>query len=157
MFLDTKGTVKPRGTAGDMLATKGHVVHAIAPDACVFDAIAKMNDVRAGALVVMRGDELVGIVSERDYARKVILLGRASKDTAVHEIMTAKVLTVAPTTSLQQCLQVVAEHSIRHLPVVDDGRVVGVLSVGDLVREVLAQQAETIQSLNSFIGSDYPS
>ena len=157
MFLDSKGTVKPRGTAADMLATKGHVVHAIEPDACVFDAIAKMNDVRAGALLVMKDDRLVGIVSERDYARKVILLGRASKETAVHEIMTPQVRTVAPSTSLQECMQVVTDHAIRHLPVVDGTRVVGVLSIGDLVREVLAQQAETIQNLNSFIGSDYPS
>ena len=157
MYLDTKGTVKARGKAADMLATKGHLVHAIAPGACVFDAVEKMNDAGVGALLVMEGDQLVGIVSERDYARKVILLGRSSKDTPVREIMTAEVRTVTPSTTLAECMQIVNDLAIRHLPVVDDGRVVGVLSIGDLVREVLAQQAETIQSLNAFIGSDYPS
>lgn len=145
-----------RGSVADLLEEKGGVVHAIAPDATVFEAVEAMDERRVGALIVMDGVKLAGILSERDYTRKVILLGRASRETAVREIMTAQVITVAPTTSLRECLRLVNEHSIRHLPVVDGGRVVGVLSVGDLVRAVLAQQAETIQSLNSFIGSDYP-
>jgi len=145
-----------QGTVADMLAFKGNVVHAVAPDTTVLDAISQMDSKRVGALLVMDGDKLVGILSERDYTRKVILLGRASKDTLVTEIMTAKVLVVRPQTSLGECLKVVTEHGFRHLPVVDDGKVIGLLSIGDLVRAVVAQQAETITSLKSYIGSDYP-
>jgi CBS domain-containing protein len=147
---------KPRGRAADMLAIKGPVVHAIGPDDTVFDAIHKMSDCRVGALLVMEGPRLVGVVSERDYTRKVILLGRASKETPVRDIMTPQVITIGPQTSLAECLHIVNRHSIRHLPVVEGEQVLGVLSVGDLVRAVLAQQAETIESLNAFIGSDYP-
>lgn len=146
-----------RGTVADMLKLKGNVVHSIPPDATVLEAIARMDERRVGALLVVDASgRLVGILSERDYTRKVILQGRASRDTRVDEIMTPQVLTVAPTTSLRECLALVADRSIRHLPVVVDGTVLGVLSVGDLVRAVLEQQAETIQTLNAFIGSDYP-
>ena len=146
-----------RGTAADMLAFKGTTVHAVSPEATVYEAIALMDERRAGALLVMRGERLVGIISERDYTRKVILLGRASKETRVEEIMSSKVTSVKPGTSLGECLNVVTHHGIRHLPVLDDdGLVVGVLSIGDLVRAVVAQQADTINSLKSFIGSDYP-
>lgn len=147
---------KPMGTVADILDVKGRLVHAIGPRDTVYSAVVKMNEVRAGALVVMDGEALVGIVSERDYTRRVILLGRASKDTPVADIMTAEVISVEPATSLSECLHIVARHNIRHLPVVQAGRVVGVVSIGDLVRAVLAQQVETIQSLKSFIGSDYP-
>lgn len=156
MNLEPKVVPALRGTASDMLDIKGTVVHSIGPRQTVYEAIAAMTEHRAGALVVMDDDSLVGIVSERDYTRKVILQGRASKDTRVEEIMTSKVLTVTPETSLSACLQMVNEHRVRHLPVVRGDRVVGVLSVGDLIRAVLEQQAETIQSLNSFIGADYP-
>lgn len=145
-----------RGTVADMLEAKGAIVHAVAPGATVYEAVAMMDDREVGALLVMDAGKLVGIVSERDYTRKVILLGRASRETSVAEIMTAPVITVAPPTTLRDCLHVVNRHGIRHLPIVDDGRVVGMLSIGDLVRAVLSQQAETIQNLNSFIGSDYP-
>jgi CBS domain-containing protein len=146
-----------RGTATDMLAFKGTTVHSVDPDATVYEAIALMDERRAGALLVMRGERLVGIISERDYTRKVILLGRASKETRVEEIMSTEVISVRPGTSLGECLNLVTHRGIRHLPVLDDdGRVVGVLSIGDLVRAVVAQQADTINSLKSFIGSDYP-
>lgn len=145
-----------RGTAADMLQVKGRAIWSIGPRQTVYEAIAEMTDKRAGALLVMEGERLVGIVSERDYTRKVILLGRASKETRVEEIMTPQVLTVNPKATLGQCMQIVTAHGIRHLPVVEGDRVVGVLSIGDLVRAVLEQQAETIQSLNSYIGSDYP-
>jgi CBS domain-containing protein len=145
-----------RGNVADMLELKGNTVYAVNPRATVYDAIARMTDCGVGALVVMDGDELVGIVSERDYTRKVILLGRASKETRVEEIMTAEVITVSPDTTLRACLSIVGQRGIRHLPVVHEGRVVGVLGVGDLVNAVLDQQAEQIQSLSSFIGSDYP-
>jgi CBS domain-containing protein len=146
-----------QGTVADMLEVKGKTIHAIAPDATVYEAIERMDQRRAGALLVMRGEELVGIISERDYTRKVILLGRASRETRVEEIMSSKVISVRIDTTLHDCLKLVTDRSIRHLPVVDaTGRVVGVLSIGDLVRAVVAQQAETISSLKSFIGSDYP-
>ncbi len=150
------GLQAPRGTAADILESKGSVVHAIGPRDSVYDAIARMCDTRVGALLVMEGDSLLGIVSERDYARKVILQGRVSKETRVEEIMTSQVISVDTQASLAECMQVVTRHSIRHLPVLRDGRVAGVLSTGDLVRELLDQQAQTIHSLNSFIGSDYP-
>ncbi len=156
MFLGSKVPVTLKGTAADMLEAKGKLVHAVTAEETVYEAIFKMNECRVGALLVMKGQTLVGIVSERDYTRKVILLGRASKDTRVEDIMSAPVITVTPQASLSECMHVMTQHSIRHLPVVEDGQVVGVLSIGDLVRSVVAQQAETIVSLSSFIGGDYP-
>ncbi len=147
---------KPAGTVADILEVKGTAVYAVGPRETVYDAIVKMTEHRVGALLVMEGPELVGVVSERDYTRRVILLGRASKDTPVADIMTADVITVAPETSLGECLHIVTRHNIRHLPVVDAGQVIGVVSIGDLVSAVVAQQVETIASLKSFIGSDYP-
>ncbi|MDP2008333.1 MAG: CBS domain-containing protein [Rubrivivax sp.] len=147
---------KPAGTVADILEAKGTEVHAIAPRETVYDAIVKMSEMRVGALLVMEGPTLVGVVSERDYTRRVILLGRASKDTPVADIMTAEVITVTPETSLGECLHIVTRHNIRHLPVLSGGEVVGVVSIGDLVSAVVAQQVETIASLKSFIGSDYP-
>jgi CBS domain-containing protein len=139
-----------------MLAQKSPVVHAVSPETTVLDAIAQMDAKRVGALLVMEGERLVGILSERDYTRKVILLGRASKDTPVAEIMTRQVIAVPPQMGLDECLQVVTNHGIRHLPVVENDRVIGVLSIGDLVRAVVAQQAETITRLKSRIRSDHP-
>ena len=145
------------GTVADMLAFKGTTIHAVAPDATVYDAIVLMDERRVGALLVMRGEQLVGVISERDYTRKVILLGRASKETQVEEIMSSNVISVQPDMSLGECLKLVTDRGIRHLPVLDKaGKVVGLLSIGDLVRAVVAQQAETITSLKSFIGGDYP-
>lgn len=157
MVIGTVENPPLHGTVADMLALKGTTIHAIAPDATVYEAIERMDEWHVGALLVMRGDELVGIVSERDYTRKVILLGRASKETLVEEIMSSGVIALRSDTSLGECLRVVTERRIRHLPVLDAaGKVVGVLSIGDLVRAVVAQQAETINALKSFIGSDYP-
>jgi CBS domain-containing protein len=110
-----------------------------------------MAEHSVGALLVMQGARLEGIVSERDYARKVILKGRSSSDTPVRQIMTAEVITVGPDSSAQQCMQIMTDRRVRHLPVVDDGRVLGVLSIGDLVRAVLAEQAETIEQLENYI------
>lgn len=144
------------GTAADMLELKGKRVHQIAPDATVYDAVALMDELRVGALLVTKDGALAGIISERDYTRKVILMGRASRDTRVDEIMTSSLITVRPDTSLNECLQIVTDRHVRHLPVLDDGRVVGMLSIGDLVRAVVSQQADLIRNLKSFIGSDYP-
>jgi CBS domain-containing protein len=157
MVIGTVETPPLHGTVADMLALKGTTIYAVAPDATVYEAIERMDEWHVGALLVMRGEELVGIVSERDYTRKVILLGRASKETLVEEVMSTGVIVLRSDTSLGECLRVVTERRIRHLPVVDAaGKVVGVLSIGDLVRAVVAQQAETISALKSFIGSDYP-
>jgi CBS domain-containing protein len=147
----------PGGTVADMLSFKGTKIYAVAPDDTVYDAVVQMDARRVGALLVMRGEQLVGVVSERDYTRKVILLGRASKETRVEEIMSSNVISVRPDMSLSECLKLVTDRGIRHLPVLDQaGKVIGLLSIGDLVRAVVAQQAETITSLKSFIGSDYP-
>ena len=144
------------GTAADLLDLKGGRIHSIAPDATVDEAVARMDELRVGALLVMQDDTLLGIISERDYTRKIILLGRASKDTRVEEVMSSSLITVRTDTSLNECLAMVTDRHIRHLPVIDEGRCVGLLSIGDLVRAVVAQQAELIRNLKSFIGSDYP-
>jgi CBS domain-containing protein len=157
MVIGTVENPPLQGTVADMLALKGATIHAISPDATVYEAVERMDEWRVGALLVMRGEQLLGVVSERDYTRKIILLGRASKETLVGDIMSTGVISVRSDTPLSECLKMVTEHRIRHLPVLDAaGKVVGVLSIGDLVRAVVAQQAETINSLKLFIGSDYP-
>ncbi|HWJ04275.1 MAG TPA: CBS domain-containing protein [Steroidobacteraceae bacterium] len=157
MVLETVGPPVLHGTVGGMLEVKGTRIFAVEPSTMVYDAIARMDEWRVGALLVMQGERLIGIVSERDYTRRVILRGRASRDTPVEDIMTRDVITVRRDTSLGDCLGIVTKHGIRHLPVVEDDRVVGLISIGDLVRTVLAQQAEQISSLKSYIQSDYPS
>lgn len=134
-----------------LLDSKGHTIHAIAPGASVIDAIRSMADNHVGALLVMQGQELAGIVSERDYARKVILLGRSSSTTAVREIMSAPVVTLTPDSTVDAAMRLMTERRIRHLPVVGGGRVVGVVSIGDLVKSVIEDQRHTIDELNSYI------
>jgi CBS domain-containing protein len=134
-----------------LLEAKPHAIHSIEPDRPVLDAVRLMADKYVGAVLVMSGDQLVGIVSERDYARKVILKGRSSADTPVREIMTATVLTVGPGDSAHRCMRVMTEQRIRHLPVVDGGKVVGVLSIGDLVKAVIDEQAEQLEQLQRYI------
>ena len=134
-----------------LLETKPQVIHAVAPEQAVLEAIRMMADKYVGALLVMRGDELLGIVSERDYARKVILKGKSSADTPVSDIMSAPVLTVDPGDSVHRCMRVMTEQRIRHLPVVAGGKVVGVLSIGDLVKAVIDDQAETLEQLQRYI------
>ena len=136
-----------------LLEAKPRAIHAIEPDQPVLEAIRMMADKYVGALLVMRGDELIGIVSERDYARKVILMGRSSADTPVRDIMTAAVLTVQPETPVEKCMQIMTERRVRHLPVVESGRVVGMVSIGDLVKAVIAEQQQQIQQLESYIHS----
>ena len=138
-------------TVAQLLGQKPKGLFSVAPDAPVLEAIRAMAEHGVGALLVMQGDKLAGIVSERDYARKVILMGRSSSDTPVNQIMTAHVITVAPSQTTQQCMQIMTDRRVRHLPVVDAGRVVGMLSIGDLVRAVLAEQAQTIEQLEHYI------
>lgn len=137
--------------AKHLLENKGSAIHSIAPDASVLDAIKLMAEKHVGALLVMRGATLVGIVSERDYARKVVLMGRSSHDTAVLDIMFAPVITVNPQATVAECMQTVTEHRVRHLPVVDGERVVGVLSIGDLVKSVIDEQQQHIDQLQRYI------
>lgn len=136
-----------------LLEGKGHQIFSIAPDAQVLDAIKHMAEKRVGALVVMRGELLVGIVSERDYARKVILQGRSSAQTQVSEIMTSPALTVSLDTDVFDCMRLCTDSRIRHLPVLDGDRLVGVISIGDLVKAVIDAQAEQIEQLQRYITS----
>ena len=138
-------------TVRQLLEGKPADVFSIAPDAAVIDAIRLMAERRVGALLVMEGPRLAGIVSERDYARKVVLQGRSSKDTPVRDIMTAQVVTVAPSDSTEHCMELVTNSRIRHLPVLDGDQVVGVLSIGDLVKAVISEQAEEIEHLQRYI------
>ncbi|MET0255285.1 MAG: CBS domain-containing protein [Luteibacter sp.] len=136
-----------------LLEGKGKAVYAVAPDASVYEAIQQMAEKNVGALVVIRGSELVGIVSERDYARKVILKDRSSRDTPVAEIMTASVVTVAADATVDECMRLCTDGRLRHLPVLDGERIVGVVSIGDLVKAVISEQKETINQLESYITS----
>ncbi len=126
-------------------------IWSIRPDATVLEAIQVMADKRAGALLVMKGPGLKGIISERDYAREVILKGRSSKDTLVGEIMSTNLITVPSTQSVDSSLAIMSENHIRHLPIVDDDTVVGVLSLGDLVKDVINDQQSTIEQLENYI------
>jgi CBS domain-containing protein len=140
-------------TVRQLLERKGRAVHAVAPQTAVLEAIRAMAEHHVGALLVMKGETLEGIVSERDYARKVILLGRSSSDTPVRDIMTAQVLTVSPDTTVQQCMQLVTDKRVRHLPVLEGARVVGMISIGDLVKAVIEEQQAHIEQLESYIHS----
>jgi CBS domain-containing protein len=136
-----------------LLDRKGNDIYAIAPEAPVLEAIKHMAERRVGALLVMRGEQLVGIISERDYARKVILQGRSSAQTPVSEIMSHPVQTVTPDTDVFDCMRMCTDSRVRHLPVMDGHRVMGVISIGDLVKEVISAQAEQIEQLQRYITS----
>ena len=138
-------------TVRQLLQAKGGQIYAIAPDARVFDALKLMAEKNVGALVVTEGGRLAGIMSERDYARKVILLSKSSHDIAVRDIMTAKVITVHPGQTVEECMALMTEKRIRHLPVTEGERLIGMLSIGDLVKEVIAEQEQTIKQLESYI------
>jgi CBS domain-containing protein len=140
-----------------ILGRKGPAVWALAPDDTVYRAIEMMNERGVGALLVVDGNELVGVISERDYARKVFLQGRSSKETPVRDIMSSPVITVTPDHRVDECLRIMTDHHIRHLPVFDSGTLAGVVSIGDLVSSVMAAQAEAIEHLSNYIAGGYPS
>jgi CBS domain-containing protein len=140
-------------TVRQLLEAKGPAIHAIRPEAPVLDAIRLMADAHVGAVLVMDGPCLVGIVSERDYARKVVLQGRSSADTPVRDIMTPRVLTTTSQDTSDHCMQLMTEHRIRHLPVMEGDDVVGVVSIGDLVKAVIEDQQAELDSLQRYIAS----
>jgi len=138
-------------TVRDLLAQKGNDIWSIAPDSSVYDAVKLMADKGIGALLVMEGDRLCGIVSERDYARKVMLKGRSSDKTPVKDIMTAKVLYVGQERSIEECMALMTDKRVRHLPVMEDDRLIGVLSVGDVIKGIISQQEFIIDQLENYI------
>lgn len=138
-------------TASDILKIKGRATYAVAPTDTVLDALRVMAEHNIGAVLVLDGDKLVGLLSERDYARKVVLMGRSSRDSAVADVMTSHVVCVTPERSLDECMALMTDRRLRHLPVIDHKRVVGVVSIGDLVKATIAEQEYTIAQLQSYI------
>lgn len=137
----------------DILALKGQSVWSVAPDSSVYDAMKLMAEKGIGALMVMQGEKLVGIISERDYARKVILQGRSSRTTQVKEIMTSHVLYAQPEQNIEECMALMTDKRVRHLPVFDEGRLLGVISIGDLVKSIITEQKFMIEQLEKYISS----
>lgn len=140
-------------TIEQLLDSKGHEIYSISPDDSVYLAIERMSGKGVGALVVLENGRLVGMVSERDYARKVILQGRSSRQTRVGDIMTTDVICVRPTSSVDECMALLTEKRIRHLPVLQGGKLTGIVSIGDLVKETLSEKDFTIRQLQSYICS----
>lgn len=145
-----------KSTVADVIERKGHFVHSIGSDATVFDAVNKMTDVGVGCLIVKDGEDIKGIVTERDYLRKVIVRGRSSKELPVSEIMTEDLVVVSPEESVEACMAIMTEKRIRHLPVIEDGNLTGLISVGDLVKQISHDQKVTIHYLSEYIADRYP-
>lgn len=138
-------------TVKDLLASKGSSVYTISPKATVYEALSIMADKEIGALVVVSGGTVVGVVSERDYARKVILRGRSSKETAVKDIMTTVDATVKLSQTVEECMAIMTDKRQRHLPVLDEGKLVGIISIGDLVKSIISEQKFRIENLENYI------
>jgi CBS domain-containing protein len=138
-------------TVRDILKTKGTDVWCVEPDATVFDALQRMAEKEVGALVVMQGAQIVGLISERDYARKIVLHGRASPTTLVKEIMTSPVVYIHLDQPIEECMSLMTEKRTRHLPVIEDGKLVGLISIGDIVKSIIADQQFIIEQLVRYV------
>jgi CBS domain-containing protein len=138
-------------TVRDLLRVKGNEVWFIAPDAPVYEALTLMAEKDVGALLVLDGGQLVGILSERDYARKIVLKGKTSRETAVREIMTDKVVWARPGQTIEECMALMTNKHIRHLPVLEEGRLIGVISIGDVVKSIISEQEFMIEQLENYI------
>jgi CBS domain-containing protein len=143
------------GTIDTILKNKNPDVWSIAPDTTVFDAIKIMSEKNIGAVLVTSEGKLVGIVSERDYTRKVALRGKSSKETAVREIISSPLLVVSPTHTVEECLHIMTDNRVRHLPVLEEGKIVGVVSIGDLVNYIISVQDVTIKQMENYIAGNY--
>ncbi|MGC9971056.1 MAG: CBS domain-containing protein [Bryobacteraceae bacterium] len=139
-----------------ILANKGSAIWSVRPEATVYEALKLLAEKDVGALLVISEGKLTGVFSERDYARKVALMGKSSRELRVGEIMTSPVITVTREHTIEECMRIVTEHHIRHLPVVDGEELVGMISIGDLVNAIISAQAETIQHLSNYIAGEYP-
>jgi CBS domain-containing protein len=138
-------------TVKDILCAKGSKVYSISPDATVYEALNRMADKNVGALLVLEVEQIVGLISERDYARKTILKGRFSKETAVKEIMTTNVITVGPGEDLEECMELFTDKHVRHLPVIEDEKIIGIISIGDVVKGVIDYKEFIIQEQEKYI------
>ena len=138
-------------TVKDILRAKGSKVYSISPDATVYEALKRMAKKNVGAMLVFEGTDLVGLISERDYSRKTILEGRLSKDTAVREIMTTAVVTVHPDDDIEACMELFTDKRVRHLPVIEKGRIVGIVSIGDVVKSIIDYKEFIIEELENYI------
>ncbi len=140
-------------TVRNILQYKSHAIHSVDPDTSVLDALKIMMDKNISALLVMEGSELKGIFTERDYARKIILQGKSSKETKIKEVMTSSLEVIHLNSSIDHCMQIMTDKHIRHLPIIDNGKVTGMISIGDLVKFVINDQKQTIEQLQSYISS----
>ena len=142
-------------TIGQLLKTKGNEIWSIAPQATIYEALQVMSEKDVGALLVVHKGDVVGIFSERDYARKLILKGKFSKDTSVEELMTRKVLYVGPESTIEECMALMTAKSVRHLPILKNERLLGIVTLGDVVKQIISDQEFTIHQLENYISGSY--
>jgi len=148
--------IEIQGTVRDILNGKQTPIWTTRPDATVYEAIGVMGEQNIGALVVLEDGKVAGVFSERDYSRKVVLQGRTSRDTRVSEVLSRPAITVEPSTGVESCMSLMSKHRIRHLPVLEDGALIGVVSMGDMVNWMLQTQSQMIRHLHGYIAGDYP-